>query len=469
MDFFSAPLQFNKIIFQDKFYYPPQINHLIDQLTLYLKSNKQSNSPFIHLFAHNHVKTIVAYFAIIKANKICVLVDPDIKHIELGEMMQDTPPYAMIKLNKLTEEFDYNNEIEFKDNNIDVDTRQLEDVCMMVYTNAEDGFSKAVMLTRNNILSDGQSGVSIENITRDKVVAPFLPLSHSFGIFAGLIGPILGGSTLLIVDITDFKKIRTYINYIKCYNVTNIYSIPLTYLLLSKIPNIKNIVQSVNKFCSGGYKLSNTIRDKFQSTVGNILFEGYGLTEASPVCSSYRTGDTLKISSVGREYLCCQIKIMDEDNIELPIGQEGEICVKGDNIMKGYYNNPVATKKTLKHGWLHTGDWGRMDKDGFLYFTGLKKNMLNIYGKKAYPLEVERLIRMNKNIKSVKIYGEFSELYGHILKAEIEFNNENDNQEEELKKWCKKNISNHKIPQFTNINTKLLYCKSITRQREVNV
>jgi len=118
MDFFSAPLQFNKIIFQDKFYYPPQINHLIDQLTQYLKSNKQSNSPFIHLFAHNHVKTIVAYFAIIKANKICVLVDPDIKHIELGEMMQDTPPYAMIKINMLTEEFDYNNEIEFKDNNI---------------------------------------------------------------------------------------------------------------------------------------------------------------------------------------------------------------------------------------------------------------------------------------------------------------------------------------------------------------
>lgn len=446
MSFFNSNLEFNKIIFRDKFYYPPQINSSIDKLSSNLKTNKESNSPFVYLFAHNHIKTVIAYFAIIKSGKICVLVDPEIKHIELGEMMRDTPPYATIKFDKNGEEFDFKNDIVFTDNNIDVDSKQLDDVCTMVYTNAEDGYAKAAMLTKKNILSDVISHVTTNDSDKNSVICALLPYHHLYGLVIGVSAPLVSNSTILIEDHSNILRIRSISDNFRKFKITHLYTIPFVFYLLGKVPRIKDKLNNIKYLNSGGYKLSLSIFNYFKQKFGFEIHEGYGLTEASPVCTWHHPGNKIKPISVGQSLNCCDIKIMNEENQELAISDIGEICIKGENVMKGYYNNEKATKEILKDCWLHTGDFGKIDKDGYLYFTGLKKHMFNIAGKNVYPNEVERLIKINKNVKNIKIFSEESEIQGNTFSAKIELKNSISEAQRSFQKWCVDNISKYKIP-----------------------
>lgn len=446
MDLFNRHLEFNKIIFRDKFYYPQEINNSIEKLSSYLKNNKESNSPFVYLFAHNHINTIIAYFAIIKSGKICVLVDPEIKHIELSEMMQDTPPFATIKFEKLGKELDLKNDIVFTDNNIDVDNKQLEDVCTMVYTNADDGFAKAAMLSKKNILSDAEAHATTNDSNKNSVMCSLLPYHHLYGMVIGVIAPSISNSTILIEDPANLLRIRSIADKFYKYHLTHLYSIPFIYYLLNKIPNIHEKLNNIKYLISGGYKLPLSTFNQFKQKYGIEILEGYGLTEASPVCTWHHPGKKVKQNSVGQPFNCCKIKISNEDNYKVPTGKIGEICIKGDNVMKGYYNNEKATKTILRDNWLHTGDFGKIDKDGYLYFTGLKKYMFNIGGKNVYPNEVKRLININKNVKNIHIFGKESEIQGNTFHSKIELKINNSEAQRSFKKWCIENISKYKIP-----------------------
>lgn len=446
MDFFDKRLEFKKIIFRDKFYYPEEINSSIDTLSSYLKNNKKSNSPFVYLFAHNHIKTIIAYFAIIKSNKICVLVDPYKKRLELNEIMEDTPPYAIINYNKTSDEYDYENEIKFTDNNIDIDNDQLNDVCTMVYTNAEDGYAKAVMLTKKNIISNAEAHATTNDSDPNSVICALLPFHHMFGLTIGVIAPLISNSSILIEDPSNLIYIRSISDNFSKYKLTHLYTIPLIYYLLEKIPGIKEKLNNIKYLTSGGYKLPLSIFVNFKQKFNLEIHEGYGLTEASPVCTWHHTGKKIKPDSVGQPFSCCDVKIMNDDNQELPIGSIGEICIKGDNVMKGYYNNKEVTKKVLKDSWLHTGDLGKMDSDIYVYFIGLKKSMMNVGGKNIYPNEVKRLIKLNDNVKNIEIFKEESEIQGNAFSAKIKLKSNNSETQEIFKEWCNENISKHKIP-----------------------
>lgn len=448
MSFFNSNLEFNKIIFRDKFYYPPQINSSIDNLSSNLKTNKESNTPFVYLFAHNHIKTVIAYFAIIKSGKICVIVDPEIKHIELGEMMQDTPPYATIKFDKNGEEFDFKNDIVFTDNNIDVDSKQLDDVCTMKYTAAEDGYAKAVMLTKKNILSNAQAILDCDRVDKNKISCALVPFHNLYTLQTGIFAPLLAGGSFLIVELTHSLQFRKIMIDISSHEVTNLYSIPMLYYLMYKDPNIKDKIKKIETFVSGGYEFSPKIYDTFLEKAGKQIRNGYGLTEASPICTWHRPEDSIKVDSIGRAFSCCKIKILNDKNEELPIAKNGEICIKGNNVMKGYFNNKKATQDVLINGWLHTGDYGKIDSDGYIYFTGLKKNMLNVAGQKVYPTEVERFILKNENVLSIQIFGEKDILLGHVIKAKIKLRINSNKSQGALKKWCRNNLSSYKNPRY---------------------
>lgn len=446
MNFFEKQLEFKKIIFRDKFYYPEEINSSIDKLSSCLKNNKNSNSPFVYLFAQNHINTIIAFFAIIKSGKICVLVDPEIKHLELGEMKQDTPPYAIIKFDKRNKKIDFKSDIIFTDNYIDVDSKQLDDVCAMVYTNAEDGFAKAAMLTKKSILSDVISHVTTNDSNKNSVICALVPYHHLYGLVIGIIAPLVSNSTILIEDHSNILRIRSISDNYSKYKITHLYTIPFVFYLLGKVPRIKDKFNNIKFLNSGGYKLPLSIFNYYKQKLGLEIHEGYGLTEASPVCTWHHPGKKIKPKSVGQSFNCCDIIIMNEEKQELPIGDIGEICIKGENVMKGYYNNEEATKKILKDSWLHTGDLGKIDEDGYLYLTGLKKHMFNIAGKNVYPDQIERLIKINENVKNIKIFCEESAIQGNTFSAKIELKNSISEAQMSFQKWCADNISKYKIP-----------------------
>lgn len=451
MDLFSEPLKFSKIVFQNEKYFPKEINHCIDKLSLYLENNYLSDSPFIYLISYNHIKTIISYFSIIKINRICVLVDPNIKKIEFGEMKVDTPPGAIITINMNFKIFDYNSEITFFNNPVNINKKDtLSDVCTMKYSAAEDGFSKAVMLTKKNLLSNARAILECDTFNANSVSCALVPFNNLYGLQTGILAPLLGGVSILIKNISLMKNYKELLSEILTNKVTNIYSIPLVYYLLAKVPNIDEYVKETTTFVSGGYILSPKIFHSFFKKTGKYIRNGYGLTEASPICTWHKPGDEIKISSMGRPFSNCQIRIYIEKKGYVESGTMGEICVKGPNIMKGYYNCTSFTKKTIRNGWLHTGDLGKIDKEGYIYFAGLKKNMLNVGGKNIYPAEVERLIKLHKNVKDVKIYGEYSEIYSHRVKAEIKLKKNSPEHQEKFAQWCKDNISGNKIPKFIN-------------------
>jgi len=446
-DIFKS-LNFKHIIFNDQVYTKEVIASAVDALLKIIHGNVNHGSPFIYLFAHNHLKTIIAYLAIIKAGYIAVLVDPDIKTIEVNDMLYDTPPSAIIRIKKEKLDLNFQEEIIFQER---VETiscaSDMEDVCTIVYTAADDGYPKAVMLTRTNMLSNAESIVECDRINKESVCCSLLPMHHTFGLQTAVLAPLMASGSVLIEDINGLKTLCNIQCHISKYAVTNVYSIPMIYYLLSAASEFtEDTLKSVVSFVSGGYKLSESIFHTFLEKSGKEIHEGYGLTEAAPVCTWHRPDDPIKLDSVGRSFSCCEIKILDDHNTECDRGEIGEICVKGQNVMKGYYHHDTATISALQNGWLHTGDLGNMDENGFVYLTGLKKRMLNVGGKNVYPAEVERLMRFNGNVEEVQVYGGKSKLMGNIVKVKVRLRKNSFEEKHKFEQWCTENISRYKLP-----------------------
>ena len=406
------------------------------------KDNLVSDSPFIYLFASNHIKTVFSYFGIIKARRICVIMDPKIGRLELAEMLQDTPPAACIRIDMSTETFDFSKEIELRKQPWKDDPNEdLSDVCTMIYTAAEDGFAKAVMLTHENMLSNARAVVEVDYISDRSISFSLMELNHLFSLQVGIIAPFLVKGGIVVDDISDLTNCSLFANKIQMLNVTNLYSVPIIYYLLNKVKDISKKIKSVQSFVSGGYKLPNDIYQRFLKKTGREIHEGYGLSEASPICSWHRRNDKIKIESVGRAFPCCEIKIINGKFSKVSGSKNKEICIKGSNVMKGYYKK----YKTITSGWLHTGDLGYLDGEGYLYLTGLKKRMINYGGKKVYPSEVERLMKMNLNVLDIEVIGTEVNLLGQKVEAKIRLKKKSSQMQKEFGEWCQNNITNYKI------------------------
>jgi long-chain acyl-CoA synthetase len=441
MDLLIDFLQPGKVIFRKKVFDPETVKTGIESVARYLNDNLVSDSPFVYLFASNHIKTVFSYFGIIKARRICVIMDPKIGPLELQEMLQDTPPAACIRIDTVTEAFDFSKEIELRKQPWKDDPNEdLSDVCTMIYTAAEDGFAKAVMLTHENILANARAVVEVGAFSDKTVSYSLMEFNHLFSLQVGVIGPFLVSGNIVIDDISDLTNCSLFANAIQSFNVTDVFSVPIIYYLLSKVIDISEKVKSVPNFVSGGYKLSDDIFHRFLKKTGKEIHEGYGLSEASPICTWHRADDQIKIRSVGRAFPCCEIKIDKNGTGDDKIG---EICIKGSNVMKGYYRDINAINRTSS-GWLKTGDLGYLD-EGYLYFAGLKKRMINYGGKKVYPSEVERLMNLHSNVLAIEIFGTEDNLLGHKVEAKIRLKTNSPQKQNEFKEWCRKNISNYKI------------------------
>jgi acyl-CoA synthetase (AMP-forming)/AMP-acid ligase II len=436
-------LQPGKIFFRKKIYEPDTVLAGIDSVARYLKDNLVSDSPFVYLFASNHIKTALAYFGIIKARRICVIMDPKIGRLELAEMLQDTPPAACIRIDMGTETFDFSKEIEIRKQPWKDDPNQdLSDVCTMIYTNAEDGYAKAAMLTHENMLSNAKAVALVDELSDLTVSFSMMNFSHLFSVQVGIIAPFICKGSIVVKDVSDLTRMMAFCDIVHDVNVTNLYSVPFVFYLLCKVTNIGRKIISVESFVSGGYKLSEDIFQRFFKKTGKEIHEGYGLSEVSPICTCHRREDRIIIRSVGRSFPCCEIKIMNGNEIQND--QSGEINIKGSNVMKGYFKGKNI-HDTITSGWLRTGDLGFLNNEGYLFLTGLRKRMINYGGQKVYPAEVERLMKTNSNLLDVKVYGTIDNLSGQKVEAKINLKENTFEKQKEFHEWCHRNITNYKI------------------------
>lgn len=441
-------LNFKQIFFQGKRFDQPTIEKAIDHLADYLQKNINSQSPFILFTAHNHIKTIISYYAILKAEKIAVILDPHIKSIELGEIINDVEPAAIISLNEKTITFDYSSEVVFRKHNKKFAIiSDLNDVCTVAYTNAEDGFSKGAMLTEKNLLSEIYPMIKTNKLTYDSVTCALLPFSHLYGLVQGILVPTHAGASALICEL-NLLRITEIVHELELCQVSHLYTVPSIYYLLSKMPDIEKKFNHVKEFYSGGIQLPQFIFESFYQKTKHKIREGYGLTE-STACAAYNFQESGPIvNSFGKPFPGCKIKIVDHTGNECPVNTVGEICLKGDIVFKGYFNNEAASSTVIKDGWLYTGDFGEKNKEGYFYFNGLKKGMINMAGTNVYPKKLERLIKLNQKVLTVDIYSEASILQGQTVGARIKLRETSKKSQEEIKSWCFKNINSNILPKF---------------------
>jgi long-chain acyl-CoA synthetase len=384
--------QFQRVIFQGEEISKEMIYKEAEELAAYLENGFASKSPFVHLTAFNHVKTLVAYLAIVKSGRTCVWHDPFMTALEKEDINQDAPPAADIRIDPSSLKFSPESEVAFTSGVDPKVQSDLSDVALILYSGAEEGRPKGVLITQKNVetiagwISQGNS------VNEGSTTFAMLPFHHVFGLVVGFLAPGLTSSSTLIHDITDLRRMGTIVKDIVKYEVSHIYSVPLLYFLLCRNPELKEIFKDVYTCSSAGIKVDSKVFRYFERASGKTILEGYGLTETTTTCTWHMPDMELRYDSVGKNFMGSEFAILGKDQKLLGPDEQGEILIQGDHVTKGYLNRPEETEKAFFDGYLRTGDLGHFDRDGYLYFDGLIKEMLNVNGNNVYPKEVERLI-----------------------------------------------------------------------------
>ncbi len=324
---------------------------------------------------------------------------------------------------------------------------KLDDLACIIYTSGTTGKPKGAMLSYRNMFSNMVAADEVFSITPKDRFIVYLPMFHSFTLTVMVLLPLYAGSSMVLI-----KSVFPFSNVMKqtlLKRVTIFLGAPAIYnaLLKAKIPWYFLWFNKVRLFISGSAPLSEQAINDFSKRFKRAtLLEGYGLSECSPAVAVNRSKKQ-KPLSVGPALPGYEIKIVNEEMMELPLGKVGEIIVKGDCVMKGYYNRPDATDETIINGWLKTGDLGKMDEEGFLYIVDRKKDLIISKGINIYPREIEEVLYKFEGIDACAVIGvkdatNDEEVLAFIqLKEEVEAISEM-----ELKKYLKAHLANFKIP-----------------------
>ncbi len=322
----------------------------------------------------------------------------------------------------------------------------IDDIAVLIYTSGTTGKPKGAMLSYRNIFSNILGIEQLLKITPKERFIVYLPMFHSFTLTVTVLMPLYFGSPVVII-----RSIMPFSNIIKqmlLKRVTIFAGVPDVYNALSKarLPWYFHWFNKVKFYVSGAAPLPEETLKRFQSKFkkGKLL-EGYGLSECSPVVAVNRPNKQ-KPKSVGPAIPGVTVKIVDEDMVELPTGEIGEIIVKGDNVMKGYWKRPDATEETIIGGWLRTGDLGYMDEDGYIFIVDRKKDLIISKGINIYPREIEEILMSNPHIKAAAVIGIKDDKSGEVPVAYVELEEGATIDETSIKRYLKEHLANFKVP-----------------------
>ncbi|MDN4070465.1 AMP-binding protein [Paenibacillus vini] len=322
-----------------------------------------------------------------------------------------------------------------------------KDLALLQYTGGTTGFAKGVMLTHSNLVANTlQTKLwfyrSRQGMERYMAALPFF---HVFGLTVLLNQAVALGGTLILVPRFEINQVLQTIHKKK---PTVFPGAPTMYVAIINHQAIGSYdLSSINVCISGAASLPLEVQTRFETITGGKLIEGYGLTEASPVTHANNIWEKRKTGSIGIPFPDTDAKIVQPDTLEeVPLGEIGELAVKGPQVMKGYWNQPEETYKCLKDGWLLTGDLGRMDEDGYFYILDRRKDLIIAGGYNIYPREVEEVLFEHPDVEEAIVAGIFDPYRGETVKAYIVPRAGAVPDADELKQWCKEKLAAYKVP-----------------------
>jgi long-chain acyl-CoA synthetase len=323
-----------------------------------------------------------------------------------------------------------------------------DEVALLQYTGGTTGFSKGAMLTHYNLVSDVVQCVSWNvgaERGRERMLA-VLPFSHVYGMTVTMNEAIYLAATIILLPRFQVDDCLEAIN---TYQPTRFPGVPTMYIAIINHPKVKGYNISSIKVCSSGSApMPVEALKKFEELTGGKISEGYGLTEASPVTHANPFSGQRKIGSIGLPRPDTDAKIVDLETgaKDLPPGEEGELCIRGPQVMKGYWNRPEESAKSLRRGWLYTGDIAKMDEEGYFYIVDRKKDMIICGGYNVYPREVEETLYLNPKVLEASVLGIPDPYRGETVKAFIVLKPGKKATGEEMIEFCRENLARFKVP-----------------------
>lgn len=497
-----------------------ELDHMANQFASALQANGFKKGDRIALYMPNCPQFPIAYYGALRAGGIVVPSNPLYVPRELKHQIEDSgatyvvalslmygrlkkvrndlnlnkvivtsikeyfPPFLRLLFSLLKENKpDMNGERHRQDISGDADTVwfqdflkmgngkvspvkvESDDTAVLMYTGGTTGVPKGAQLTHKNLVANAMQASAWFTGTKDGegVMMTALPLTHSYSMTVSQNHAIFRGFSQVIIpnprDLPDLLK------NLEKYKVELFPGVPTLYTAVNNYPDVKAgkyDLSSIKACISGAAGLPKEVQQEFMAMTGSKLVEGYGLSEASPVTSVNPIESTGKISTIGVPVANTDVKIVDTETGKnvLPQGEIGELCFRGPQVMKGYWNMPTETANVLRPDengdvWLHTGDIAMMDEDGFLSIKDRKKDMIIAGGFNIYPNEVEDVLYSHPDILEAAVVGVPHETRGEVVKAFVVLKEGASMTEEELRAWCKKEMRAYMVPKYVQFKDEL--------------
>lgn len=324
-----------------------------------------------------------------------------------------------------------------------------DDTLAILYTSGTTGSPKGAMLTHKNLYSNAMTVADMREYEPDDVVIGVLPLYHIFGQTSALNASIYRGLTFHLCRQFDEKDV---IRLIETEAGTLLFAVPTILNRLLLETDRTAIKRSSLRFCvSGGSSLPVEVLHKFEGRFKTKIYEGYGLSECSPVCIENPFRGKTKPGSIGVPLPGFKARIVDDSGRDVNTGQVGELIVKGPGVMKGYLNQPEETGKTIVDGWLHTGDLAHKDTEGYIYIVDRKKDIIIRGGYNIYPREIEELLFEHPDVVEAGVYGMLHEDLGEEVAADVVLKNGATVTKDEIYQFVRERVAPYKYPRIINL------------------
>jgi long-chain acyl-CoA synthetase len=439
-----------------------QLDEMSSKATAMLRDRGVAPGDRVGLMLPNVPAFVVLYYGILRAGAIVVPMNVLLKRREIAYYLEDSGAKLLLTSDELREEAEAgaaeaNAEVmalergglpkwlEPYDAEAGLADTAAEDTAVILYTSGTTGQPKGAELTHANL--DGNAEVVSRTSTQvgpGDVVVGALPLFHSFGQTVAMNGSLRGGGCLALLP--RFEP-GAALELMQSLRATVFLGVPTMYAAILNYPDCERFdVSSLRTCISGGQSLPVELLRGFEEKFGCKILEGYGLSETSPVACQHRPERERKPGSIGIPIEGSEMKVVDDSGEELADGEVGEILIRGPNVMKGYWRRPDATDEAIRDGWLHSGDLGRRDADGYFYIVDRKKEMIIRGGYNVYPREVEEVLYEHPDVVEAAVVGFPHPTHGEEIGAAVVLRDGASASAEDLREHVRSQLAAYKYP-----------------------
>lgn len=417
---------------------------------------KAKKGDRVGLLCKNRPEFIPALFGILSAECVVVPINNFLKSPEISYILNDAGIDILITETSFSET---THQLKNERPNLNIwyvdDLESIEqvetplrcnssenDLAVIIYTSGTTGRPKGAMLTHKNLICNVNSTYAALDLTEEDRLTLVLPMFHSFMLTVGILLPLFYSCSIVLIK--SLHPIKNITDDLIKWRATLLPAMPQVYraFLHPSIPSDLPL-----RLCiSGSAPLPIEVLEQFNRKFKFPLLEGYGLSEASPVCSVNPIRGIARAGSIGVPIPGVEMSVQDDEGNFLSHGVVGEICVRGGNVMLGYWNQPEETQKVFRNGWLLTGDVGYYDKDGYFFITDRKKDMMIVNGNNVYSREIEEVIMRFPGVKEAAVVGKPDPRRGEQPVAYITLNDGATVVTESIIKFCRDNLADYKVP-----------------------